>query len=320
MNIRYVCCQPAIEYYAWQIEVMIDNFLHHGISANDIDIICAVNNGIVPLSWEKLANKYPCRFFFYEDTRINKIYQPSIYFTMMKQHMLNHPELENEVLFLHDSDIIFTRKPSFDFAKHDNIWYLSDTKSYICYDYILSKGVDVYNRMTDIIGIDKLIPKLLNNAAGGAQYIVKHTNYDFWDKVERDSIRLYQDFLHNEKHYVKKHDGDFPIQKWTAGMWALLWNAWLHGHETIVDKRLDFGWSTDDISSIDKYSILHNAGVTASNANLFYKGNYMYKYPYFLNLNLDVKRASWYYYQQVKITEENTCLITRELTTNKILM
>jgi hypothetical protein len=311
MSIRYVCCQPAIQYYTWQVEVMIDSFLKVGISANDMDIVCAVKDGIVPEEWSKLANKYPCRFFFYEDLRVNRCYQPSIYFHLMKHHLAAHPELCNQVLFLHDSDIIFTKTPNWDWAIYDKAWYLSDTNSYICYDYIQSKGNDVYERMCEIIGINKLIPKLMNHNSGGAQYIVKETNYEFWDKVERDSVRLYQDFTINEPNYVKKYEGDYPIQKWTAGMWAFLWNGWLHGHETIVDKRMDFGWVTNSIADVEKYCILHNAGVTHGTQDMFYKSSYMYKLPYGEDLQINPEKASWYYYEQVKETGKNTVLINK---------
>ena len=32
------------------------------------------------------------------------------------------------------------------------------------------------------------------------------------------------------------------IQFWTAEMWSLLWNLWLHGHKTEITKDLDFSW------------------------------------------------------------------------------
>ena len=33
-NLRYICVQPRILYYAWQVEVMINNFIKNGISGN----------------------------------------------------------------------------------------------------------------------------------------------------------------------------------------------------------------------------------------------------------------------------------------------
>ena len=38
-NLRYICAQPAIDYYTWQVEVMINNFKKHGINPTNIDIL-----------------------------------------------------------------------------------------------------------------------------------------------------------------------------------------------------------------------------------------------------------------------------------------
>ena len=309
-NLRYICCQPAIPYYTWQVEVLINNFKKMGVNPNYIDIVCAIDNNVIPKEWIKLMTHYnSVRFFFYNDTREDKTYIPSVYFNLMKQHIVARPEIQNDVLFLHDSDIVFTKPANFNSMIAGDSWYLSDTKFYINYDYIQVKGNDIYEKMCDIVGIDKLIPKLMNNNSGGAQYIVKNTTYEFWDKVERDSVKLYSYFCEVEPNYVKKNEHDYPIQKWTAGMWSLLWNAWLAGHETIVDDRMGFGWVTNPYSDVDKYSILHNSGVLHTNTDLFYKGNYMNKLPYFENVNVNTERASSYYWNEICETANNSVLI-----------
>ena len=106
-NLRYVSVQPRILYYAWQVEVMINNFIKHGINPNNIDILVAwnPNDGTSEQTaidmWNKLAQTYNyVRFFFYQDTRENPTYIPSIYFNVLKQHIKAFPELENEALFL----------------------------------------------------------------------------------------------------------------------------------------------------------------------------------------------------------------------------
>jgi hypothetical protein len=305
---RYICAQPANDYYTWQVEVVIQNFKRQGINPNHIDILCAIDNGVVPEVWRKLQAHYnTIRFFFYNDTREDKSYTPAIYFNLLKNHMMANPELKEERLFLHDSDIIFTRPPELGFIKK-KIWYMSDTNSYINYDYIQQKEPDIYQRMCDIIGIDPLIPKLMNSNSGGAQYIIIGEGWDFWDKVEKDSVELYAFFCMKEPSYIKKYEGDYPIQKWTAGMWALLWNAWKSGHETVVDKNLGFGWSTQGIDVIDKNWILHNAGVTDSNSGLFFKGKYINTLPYKEILDIDDKKASSYYWKEVQETGKNTIL------------
>jgi hypothetical protein len=308
MDTRFICAQPANDYYTWQVEVMINNFIKHGINPNQIDILCSINNNNIPDDWVKLQNHYnTVRFFFYNDTRSDLGYIPSVYFNLMSNHLKTHPELKDEVLFLHDCDIVFTRKPDFNWV-NNKLWYMSDTNSYINWDYIQQKGNHIYEGMCDIIGIDKRIPKLMNSNSGGAQYIVSGEGWEFWDRVEKDSIKLYKWFCEIEPQYVTKFNGDYPIQKWTAGMWSLLWNAWLSGHETKVDDRLAFGWSTDNDKSIEKYFILHNAGVTGPNQGLFHKGSYINKLPYGDELEIDEHRASAYYWKEVQETALKTIL------------
>jgi hypothetical protein len=300
---RYVCCQPATDYYTWQIEIVINNFKKHGINPNFIDIVCGIENGKIPENWIKLANHYnTVRFFFYEDSREDKGYAPSIYFNLLKQHVKARDDVKFEILYLHDSDIVFTKTPDFSEMEKGNAWYLSDTNSYINYDYVTSKGYHIYEKMCEIIGISTLIPKLMNHNSGGAQYIVKNTTYEFWNKVELDAVKLYKYFCEEEPNYVKKDENDYPIQKWTAGMWSVLYNAWVYGHETIVDKRMDFGWVTDHKDSIEKYTVLHNSGVVNNRMNLFHKGSYHTKLPYNDILEIDPHSACTYYWQEVQET------------------
>ncbi len=310
-KLEYICCQPAITYYVWQIEVMINNFIEMQVAPSDINILCAIENNIIPPDWIKLQNGYPfVKFFFYNDTREHKSYAASIYFNLMKQHIKSIPGVENTVFFVHDSDILFTKVPEFNSMIDDNIWYCSDTINYINYDYIQKKGNHIYEKMCDIVGIDKLIPKLMNSNSGGAQYIVKNTTYEFWEKVENDSITLYKYFCNEELNYIKSDENGYPIQKWTAGMWSLLWNAWLYGNETKVDNRMSFSWPTWDISLIENHSIFHNAGVTEENCEgLFFKSKYMTQLPYHLNLNIDKQKASYYYWNEICKTAKKSVLI-----------
>lgn len=318
-NLRYICVQPRIKYYSWQLEVVINNFIKNGIDINKLEILMAINPKDQTSSEEnielfnKLTEKYNfVKFFFYEDTREDMRYIPSVYFNILKQHIKAFPELENDALFLFDSDTIFTRNMDLSPMLNDNKWYLSDTVSYIGYDYIKSKvqpSYDVYNGMCNIVGLDPLIPKLINSNSGGAQHIVKNTTYEYWDKVEKDSISLYKYFCDIEPNYVKQHEGDYPIQKWTAGMWALLWNAWLFGHETVVDKRLDFCWATDPIEYWSERAIYHNAGVTCACGGNFYKGSYINELPYNKDLRINNSKCNYNYYQEIIEVSKISCLI-----------
>ena len=39
-QLRFVSAQPATKYYAWQVEVMLNNFIEMGVNPNQIDVVC----------------------------------------------------------------------------------------------------------------------------------------------------------------------------------------------------------------------------------------------------------------------------------------
>jgi hypothetical protein len=192
-SIRYVCAQPASEYYAWQVDVMLNNFKKQGINLNQVDIVCWKQNGTIPESWLKLARHYSARFFFYDDTRETRHYISSIRPNILKQHFQKYPEICSDTIFYHDCDIVFTKPPSewiTDVMINDKRWYGSDTRWYIGHDYIKSKGDDILDAMCEIVGISKHEVERNELNAIGAQYLMKNIDHEFWDKVERDSERL----------------------------------------------------------------------------------------------------------------------------------
>ena len=315
--VKYICVQPRLVYYAWQLEVMINNFLKNGITPNDIHILIGystiqsdlTNHPDVVNLYSKLMSRYGnVNFYFYKDTRINPNYISSIRPNILKQHFKNFPELSNTVIFYHDCDMLFTRKPDFSKFLANDTWYMSDTIGYIGSRYILSKGVDIYNKMCDIVGIDNRIPKLMESNSGGAQYLMKGVTSDYWEKVERDSESLYRFLMLDEEERLIKNPGYHPIQKWTSDMWAVLWNAWYFGHETRVDDYFKFTWATDSIDKWNDNLIYHNAGVVES-GDLFYKGSYINSLPYNIENTFSPKYASYKYVEEILDAKRGSLLI-----------
>lgn len=318
-NIKFISVQPRSIYYVWQVEVMINNFMKHGINPNNIEILVSIHNDNDtqnPLAiemWNKLANHYNyVRIFFYKDTRVNPRYLSSIRPNILKQHFSIFPELKNYPLFYHDCDMIFTKPPLIlNELINDNIWYLSDCEFYIGANYILEKGEDIYNKMCEIVGLYSEVPKMFQKSSGGAQYLMKNLTKEYWEKVEKDCESLYEFFLEDEPKKLSENPTYHPIQKWTADMWAVLWNAWHFGYETKVHPELEFIWPTYGLQDWDKYFIYHNAGIlnTMSDTH-FYKGNYMYSLPYdikeenFINNLCTIK-----YVQEIIETSKKSCLI-----------
>jgi hypothetical protein len=311
-NLRFVSAQPAIPYYTWQVEVMLNNFIEMGINLNNVDIVCWKKDGIIPNDWSKLANNYAARFFFYDDTRITKDYISSIRPNILKQHWEKYPELKDETIFYHDCDIIFT-KPIKEWITDDMIndskWYGSDTRWYIGHDYILSKGDDVLTKMCDIVGINKGVVKAYEKNAIGAQYIMKGVTHYYWDKVERESEVLFKDI--NQLNQIKKQADPthHELQIWCADMWAVLWNAWKMRIHTECHPNMEFSWATSDENDYKRMNIFHNAGITGSDSGKFYKAHYMDKLPYNENLNINEGTASWYYWNEIQKTAKKSVLL-----------
>jgi hypothetical protein len=318
MNLRFICAQPAIKYYAWQLETMLNNFIEMGINLNQVDIVCWKQTGEIPEEYSKLANGYPARFFFYDDTRETRHYISSIRPNILKQHFTNYPELENEAILYHDCDILFTKPIKWEQYLQDNKWYGSDCRWYIGHDYIISKGEDILDKMCEIVDIDKQLVKDNELNAIGAQYLMKGINAQFWANVEKDCERLFKEItdLNNEKIELDRHtmsEGEsrqpyHPLQIWCADMWAVLWNGWKLGYESVCHPDLEFAWATSTEADWDRLNIFHNAGVTDAANGLFYKAMYMNELPYNKNLQIKEQTASKKYYEIIQQVEKKSKL------------
>lgn len=294
----YLSIQPDIPYFHWQIEVFITNFKNVGINPNKIEVVLLYTDtpSVAGLALQQKYNTV--RFFFYKDDRINKCYIPSIKPYGVFLHLQQFPDLNNEPIFYHDSDIIFKEMLDEDLFNKDDVWYLSDTVSYIGYEYCISKGVELYHEMIDVVRVESDVVKSNQINSGGAQYIIKKTTPAFWYKVYQDSTNLYKTM---DNHQITNPFNGEPIQKWCSEMWATLWNAWFFGYQTTVHKELNFSFATDGLDKWNANKIMHNAGVCNSTENLFYKGEYQIISPFNLNFeNVDINTCSHKYVEAIK--------------------
>jgi hypothetical protein len=218
MNLTFICVQPCISYYAWQVEVMLKNFVECGIEKK-YPIHCLFAYNANETDWrdkvdfvKKVQKKYESytniQFHYYQDTRVYPYaYISSIRPNLLKQHFKKLPYLNMEAVFYHDCDIIFTKFPDFlePLCVDDNTWYVSDTKSYISHNYIIGKGDAILQKMCEIIGIHPSLVKQKEAESGGAQYLLKGVDWRFFEKMEKDCEKLYKDIsaLNNDiKHRI----------------------------------------------------------------------------------------------------------------------
>ena len=310
-DLRFVCAQPASLYYAWQVEVMLNNFKAMGVNLNNVDIVCWKQNGVIPDEWSKLAAGYPARFFFYDDTRETKHYISSIRPNILKQHWEKYPELSLDAIFYHDCDIVFSKRIEEWITEEmimDEEWYGSDTRWYIAHSYIKGKGDDIIQKMCEIMEMDESVIESNEMNAIGAQYLMKGIDYEFWDRVEKDSELLFRQItdLNNIK---KTADNSYhELQIWCADMWAVLWGGWRRGAKTNCHPNFEFSWGTSTKDDYFRLNIMHNAGVTSPNEGLFYKAQFMNELPYGKDLSVRPTSASSVYWEWINLTATKTVL------------
>jgi hypothetical protein len=292
---------PDVNYFLWQMLVQIYNFRKFGYEEDTIYVIGKHNlqksdvlNRIITYGGLK------CKFYVFNDEREYPKYSSSMRPHILAKFFEKYPEMSKETFFYVDPDVLFTKKLKFDEYLNDNIWYLSDTCSYIDSKYIKSKSNDLFIDMCKIVGIDSKIVEDNDKNAGGAQYLMKGINSEFWKKVEKDSEELYKYMIETSIKYSPEH----PIQAWTADMWAVLWNAWYFGHDTKIIKKLDFSWATDSIKRWKSTYIYHNAGAVIDNGLYFLKTNYQ-KSPFNQELKCSDEYCSFNYVKEIKETEKS---------------
>lgn len=306
-KIVFMSVQPDVPYFHWQVEVMIHNFMKVGINPNWIEIIWAIE-GNPSFEVLKLAQKYSnVRFFFYQK-RIakNHGYIPILRPDALEQHFDKFPELRGEVVFYHDSDIIFRELPDFDSMRDDHYWYLSDTISYIGSKYIKSKSDALFEEMCDIAKIEPELVERNELNSGGAQYLMKGVTSSYWKYVKETALELYKYMAEREAVERTQLEPDAlksynPIQKWCSDMWAVLWGAWRSGAQVKLSKDLEFSWGTSSIADYEKHKIMHNAGVTGNQeGRLFYKGEFINRDPFEAEFtNIDPNSASSKYVEAI---------------------
>jgi hypothetical protein len=326
-DLKYVCVQPDDTYYTWQVHLWLESLKKRNESDKAIVLVFTPNFREKNENWKQIVDLYPeAEFHFYKDEhQISSqlgVYIPVLRPYTLWRHWREHPELSNQAIFYCDSDILFTEKFDVQQFINDDVCYVSDTVSYIGASYFDSKVRDVLPEKLDeyktrdilaeigsVIGISREEAEGKNDDSGGAQYLLKNIDADFWSKVMNDCILIRRYLQHINKLYFENENKGF--QSWCADMWAVLWNLWVRGKDVKIIPEMGFSWSPDMVEKLETHPILHNAGIVNTfmdGYNCFYKGKYHTGADPSKDPHLDVilndenskKRCTWYYANELK--------------------
>jgi hypothetical protein len=328
-NMIFISAQPDTIYFQWQVSLYLYQFAKLGIVDRCYALFGYTDDG--PSDYIKnLAQTYKT-IKWYKDERKNNNYTPTIRPHILAKFFKENPTLGANV-FYHDSDIFLIRLPRFNLMLgiHDNVGYLSDTISYIGYLYIKTcslryktkyktlPDLDIFYGMCEIMQIDPELVKVNEKNSGGAQYLLKDIDYNFWEECEIKCVQLYSYLCDYEKKYPISHH----IQKWTTDMWVVLWIYWKQGKHTMIHKELDFSWATGTVADYNRLNIFHLAGITGDNcSDKFYKGKYTKQTvfdAYYINPNIfnhiNKNNATYQYVNVIKEYMTNVYLPQKGLT------
>lgn len=315
----FLSAAPSDAYFCWQVELFLDNNIDQGID-NETHLLWFLPHDRLDIGWEpalaKLKAKYKdqpqIKFFFFEDTEdilnkdIRKInYIPLLRPYCLREHFKNNQWLSKENIFYHDADILLVRPIDFQSIDKDaNTCYLSYTGArfkggnYLDIDYLQGKEeqaitelkeelkrMDVISIMAEFCNTTKEDVIANNNGVGGAQYLLKNIDYEFWDDVYNSCKKLRPFLMNvNQEFFKGRSSGEREnngYQSFCTDMWAVLYNIWARGMKTECPSELDFAWATDPIEKLETVNIFHNAGVSSPVMNLngqdeimFWKGAY----------------------------------------------
>jgi hypothetical protein len=291
----FLSAQPDELYFLWQIKLQLFNFSSLGIKKHNVHVLICYNPcfGLNKEFEDFIRISEDAEFYIYADTRKSSKYLPSLRPHIIAKHYLEHPALERQCVFYHDSDILFRQLPNLEFLRKSNTWYAADTSSYLNTEYIVgTAGAEVFELMCQAVGICPDQVKANDINAGGAQYVIKNCTYRFWEKLEIDCEKLFTLLEQaNEQNFSSRH---LIIQSWCTDMWALWWNCLLLGNSFEISTELDFVCVYDHIDQWQNVNILHYTGSHKSDPGLFIKGKYTLFEPFFEDFSeVDKKTCSY---------------------------
>jgi hypothetical protein len=293
-DLKFICAQPDDVYFTWQVHLWLESLKKLGHSDKAIVLVFCPNFREPNDKWQKIVDLYPeAEFAFYRDDENTVSNLLGIYISVLRPYTLmryfqDHPEMKEKTLMYCDCDVVFTENFNIDQYINDDVHYLSDTNSYINASYFDSKERDVMpskleaykerdilQETTAICNVNREIAEQYNLHSGGAQYLLKNIDAEFWKHVMEDCISIRLSLMEVNREFFESEDRGF--QSWCADMWAVLWNLWRVGGVTQVVPEMEFAWASDQIEKVGRLGIFHNAGMvgdTMGEIPTFYKGKY----------------------------------------------
>ncbi len=315
---KYITATNANRSMLWQMQVQHYNFERLGVDLKDVYGLVVVDSHI-PQEYYEYAKITRANILFIQDTREKKHYVPSLKPFAYAKFLEQHPELADEKMFYCDQDCYMRRVPDWTKMEEDAI-YVSDCRGYLNSDYIDSKGEGLLEDMCKIVGISARLYRKQKDNEGGCQHYGK-MSMKFWQKVEKDSVLLYDCIEDMNKYadaYFKKNGKAITkntmIQRWCAEMWATIMNQIGAGYKVIIHNELKFTMASNSMKTYMEYNLYHNTGLSnADKKDVFNKELYHDKLLLDIEMPVKLRMTSATYQFANEVRQAQSWLIRLKL-------
>jgi hypothetical protein len=305
---------PDTTYFHWQLWAQMLNFRRFGIEQDAV--ICLAYKDKPSEEGLKFQRWTKARVEFFKDER-----KPTPYASSVRPHVIKKLFQKESFpcVFYHDSDIIFLERPDIEGLSAGDTNYVGGTaKGYLDWNYLNQHPKYIMYGMFEIIGITEQQVQTIDSQMGGAQYVLKNTDFAYWEACEWKMDAVYRWFEYCTTKGMTEYNPNAPvrqhnIQKWATDMWIIPYETTLRGGQIRHHDHLNFAWPfTDSRESVKRYYIAHNAGITAENKicnrtgkpHLFYKGEFHSRFPWGENFDyVKGDTMSYLYTQYIKEAE-----------------
>ncbi len=131
-KIKFIIPVPDVPYYLWQVLVQINNFRKMGYEIDaHYPVCCFYSNQSNILKKLLSSDNIKSKFHPYDDDRVDRTYTASMKPWLMSKYFQQFPEEKDNIYIYLDPDVIFFKHINWNDYADDDIWYESDTCSYL---------------------------------------------------------------------------------------------------------------------------------------------------------------------------------------------
>lgn len=289
---KFITSTPATTRFMWETKILDSSLLLAGIKPQDIYNVYIYDNAssmVVTSRYLSVLTDAGINIKFYKSGLVDLTSKYGLYAAAVKPFgfmslLKENPSLQSETFMQLDTDVVMLEPLPVIEIGHKQV-VGSNTSFYQNLKLVKSHDSGGYDKfIKDLSDIVKISPDDLDsidNKACGAQIVISNPTVELFEKITEDCYRIKKSM----------EDNVSGAQSWISEMLASYYNYYAFGYNPTILESLGFSWSSDSMEELNKWSILHDSGISKKSAqknSLFFKNKYIKgNFPTKNNINFD---------------------------------